>query len=257
MTWIDTHAHLDDGRFQSDLPAVLARAFEAKLTHIFTIGVDVATSRAAVALCEEHAMLRAVVGIQPNHSAEALPGDFAVIETLATHPKVVAIGETGLDRYWDRSPFALQQADFKKHLELARRLKKPVIIHCREAEADVVLMLQAAFAKHGPVAGVMHSFSGDAATAAECVRLGLHISFAGMLTYKSADTIREAAKVVPVERLLVETDSPYLAPIPHRGKRNEPSYVVHTATRLAEVKGISLEELATVTTANAMALFTL
>ena len=167
----------------------------------------------------------------------------------------VAIGETGLDRYWDRTPFPLQEDYFARHIELARRLGKPFAIHCREAEADVVRMLRADFDKHGPIRAVMHSFTGDLATARACLEMGLFISFAGMLTYPNAQNLRDVAKEIPLERLLVETDCPYLAPQPVRGKRNEPAYVAHTAAVLAEVKGVSAEELATHTTRNSRQLF--
>ncbi len=251
-TLIDTHAHLDDDRFAADLPAVLDRAAAAGVSHTLTIGIDLATSRAAVALAGQWPQLRAVVGIQPNHVSEAQPGDFDEIVKLAEAPGVVGVGETGLDRYWDRAPFPLQEEFFVKHLALARRLNKPVVIHCREADADVLRVLRAF---GGPVSGVMHSFCGDADTAAACLELGLHVSSAGMLTYKNADALRAVAATIPLNRLLVETDSPYLAPVPVRGKRNEPAYVRHTAEVLAKLKGVSIEELAEETTRNARRLF--
>ena len=163
--FIDTHSHLDDERFAPDLPEVLARAGQAGVERIITLGIDHSTSIAAVALAEHHPALFAAVGIQPNHVAESRPGDSAEIERLASHPRVVAIGETGLDRYWDRSPFPLQEEFFVWHLRLAHRLGKPVVIHCREAEADVVRVLRAWRDSHGPIQGVMHSFTGDSATA--------------------------------------------------------------------------------------------
>jgi TatD DNase family protein len=256
MTLIDTHAHLDDDRFAADLPAVLARAADAGVERVLCIGVDLATSRAAVELAARHPQLKAVVGIQPNHAAEAAPTDWDAIVALAeTAANVVGVGESGLDRYWDRAPFPLQEEFFARHLDLARRLAKPIVIHCREAEADVVHVLEAEHARHGPIRGVMHSFSGDAGTAAACVRLGLHISFAGMLTYKTAADLRAVAAAVPLERLLVETDSPYLAPVPVRGKRNEPAFVRHTAECLAAVTGVPFEQIAERTTHNARALF--
>jgi TatD DNase family protein len=255
---IDTHAHLDDSRFADDLPAVLARAAAAGVERVLTIGIDHATSRAALDLAGRFpAHLAAAVGIQPNHAADVVPGDWDEIVRLAADPKVVAIGETGLDRYWDRAPFPLQEEFFARHLKLARQLGKPVIIHCREAEADTVRMLRAAFDQHGPIRGVMHSFSGDADTARACLALGLHLSFAGMVTYKNAEALRAVAREVPPDRLLVETDSPYLAPVPVRGQRNEPAFVAHTAARLAEVRGISLAELAAQTTRNARELLSL
>lgn len=252
---IDTHAHLDDERFAADLPDVLARAAAAGVTHALTIGIDLPTSRNAVALAARFPQLRAVVGIQPNHVAEAGSGDWDEIVTLAeTAANVVAVGESGLDRYWDRAPFPLQEDYFNRHLALARRLNVPIVIHCREAEADVLRVLRAF---GGPVRGVMHSFSGDAAVALQCLELGLHISFAGMVTYKNADALREVAKVVPIDRLLVETDSPYLAPVPVRGKRNEPAFVRHTAELVANVRGESADVLCEATTRNARELFRL
>jgi TatD DNase family protein len=256
--WIDTHAHLDDGRFADDLPATLARAAAAGVGRVLTIGVDLATSRAAVRLATEHPALSAVVGIQPNHAALAEPTDWDDIVRLAeAGPPVVAVGETGLDRYWDDCPFPIQQDYFARHLELARRLTLPVVIHCREAEADVVSVLKDAVEKHGPVRGVMHSFSGDAATARACLAMGLHISFAGMATYKTGANLLAVAKEVPADRILVETDSPYLAPVPVRGKRNEPAYVIHTAAAVAAARGEPVEEFAARTTANARGLFDL
>lgn len=252
---IDTHAHLDDARFDADRGDVLARAREAGVERVLTVGIDLATSRAAVELAQEWPGVFAVVGIQPNHVAEARDGDFDEIERLAALPRVVAVGETGLDRYWDRAPFALQQDYFRRHLAFAHRIGKPVVIHCREAEADLLVMLEEAFAERGPVRGVLHSFSGDLATAERGLELGLHVSFAGMVTYKSAQNLRGVAARVPADRLLVETDSPYLAPVPRRGQRNEPGLVAHTAACLAEARGETLEGLARQTTANAAALF--
>jgi TatD DNase family protein len=252
---IDTHAHLDDERFAADLPAVLDRAAAAGVVRVLTIGVDLATSRAAVGLAARHPVLAAVVGIQPNHAAEAAPADWDEVTDLAARPEVVGVGESGLDRYWDRAPFPLQEDYFARHLHLARRLGKPIVIHCRQAEADVVRVLRAEFDRHGPVRGVMHSFSGDADTAAACVAVGLHVSFAGMLTYKTAADLRAVAATVPADRLLVETDSPYLAPVPVRGKRNEPAFVRHTADCLAAVRGVTAEVIADQTTRNARELF--
>lgn len=249
---IDTHAHLDDERYAADLPAVLERAHAAGVTHTLTIGIDLPTSRAAVELAARYPQLKAVVGIQPNHVAEAGPDDWDEIVMMAESPSVVAVGESGLDRYWDRAPFPLQQDYFTRHLQLARRLNKPIVIHCREAEADVVEALRAF---SGPIRGVMHSFSGDAATAAACLELGLHVSFAGMVTYKNADNLRQVAAAIPLDRLLVETDSPYLAPVPVRGKRNEPAFVRHTAECVAKAMGVSSEVVFEATTRNARALF--
>lgn len=252
---IDTHAHLDDEQFQSDLPAVLARAASAGVMRTITIATTAASSAAAVALARQHPELFATVGIQPNHVAETAADAWDEVLRLVAEPKVVAIGETGLDRHWHYTPFPQQEDYFARHLELARQRRLAVVIHCREAEADTVRMLKDDFERHGPIRAVMHSFTGDLATAEACLAMGLHISFAGMLTYKSAQNLRDVAKQVPLDRLLVETDSPYLAPVPLRGKRNEPANVVHTAATLAAVKEIDLPTLAEQTTRNARTLF--
>ncbi len=255
MTLFDTHAHLDDERFAADLPAVLARAQGAGVGRVLTIGIDRRTSENASRLAAEWPMVQAVVGIQPNCCAEASPGDFDAVAVLLTQPKVVAVGETGLDRYWDKAPFELQIDYFRRHLQLASGAKLPVVIHCREAEADVIAELERHAAQVGPVRGVMHSFSGDELTARRALELGLHVSFAGMVTYKTAESLRQVARIVPADRILVETDSPYLAPVPMRGKRNEPAFVAHTLAVLAQVRGEPAEELAARTTANAVGLF--
>jgi TatD DNase family protein len=251
----DTHAHLDDDRFQDDLPAVLERAQAAGIQNIVTIATSLETSHSCLELTTRHAMLRAAVGIQPNHVAEAKPGDWDEVVALIGKPGVVALGETGLDRYWDRAPFPLQEDYFGRHLALARKHSLPVVIHCREAEADVVRMLRDDFERHGPVKGIMHSFTGDGPTAEACLAMGLHISFAGMVTYKNSQALREVARIVPLDRLLIETDSPYLAPVPVRGQRNEPSHVRHTAACLATTRGEDLAILAEATTRNAGRLF--
>src|SRR6266545_811593 len=252
---IDTHAHLFDDRFRKDLPTVLERAAAAGLERVVCLGIDLESSLASVEIANTYPLVVAAVGIQPNHAAEAKPGDWdAVVRLAENEPRVVAIGETGLDRYWDRTPFAVQEDYFSRHIELARRLNKPFAIHCREAEADVVKALREQSAK-GPLRAVMHSFSGDLATAKECLEMGLYISFAGMVTYPTAQNLRDVAKEVPLDRLLVETDCPYLAPQPVRGKRNEPAFVAHTAALLAQVKGVSVAEIAEHTTRNAKALF--
>jgi len=253
---IDTHSHLFDDRFRKDLPAVLERAAAAGVERVVCLGIDRESSVESVRIANQFPLVVAAVGIQPNSAAEAQPGDWEEVVHLAeTEPRVVAIGETGLDRYWDRTPFPLQEEHFARHIELARRLGKPFVIHCREAEADVVKVLQSEFDKHGPIRAVMHSFTGDLATAKACLDMGLYISFAGMVTYPNAQNLRDVAKEVPLDRLLVETDCPYLAPQPVRGKRNEPGYVAHTATLLADVKGVPAAELEAQTTRNAREFF--
>jgi len=254
---IDTHAHLDDERFQSDLPAVLERARAAGVASIVAIATTAPSSATCVALAGAHAELYASVGIQPNHVVEAAAGAWDQVMKLVSSRQVVAVGETGLDRHWDDTPFPQQEEYFARHLDLARRHQLAVVIHCREAEADMVRMLREEFDPHGPIRGVMHSFTGDLATAEACLAMGLYISFAGMVTYKNAQALRDVAARVPLERLLVETDSPYLAPVPVRGQRNEPANVVHTAACLAGVLGIGLEDFANETTRNARRLFAL
>lgn len=253
--FIDTHAHLDDDRFAADLPQVLERARAADLIQVITIATTSPSSHAAIALAERHSLLRATVGIQPNHVAEAAATAWDDVVRLADHPTVVALGETGLDRHWHYTPFDQQQDFFDRHLRLARERGLAVVIHCREAEADTVAMLRADHERHGPIRAVMHSFTGDQATARACLDMGLYISFAGMITYKNAQNLRDVAAQVPLDRLLVETDSPYLAPVPVRGQRNEPAHVVHTARCIAGLKSMSLEAFAEQTTANARRLF--
>lgn len=251
---IDTHCHLDEDSFEPDRDETVARAVEAGVGQMLTIGTTAASSRRAVELAAKSPHLWAAVGIQPNYVYEAHPGDWETIVELARAPRVLAIGETGLDRYWDRAPIDLQRDFFRRHLQLARERDLPFIVHCREAEADTLEILRE-FATMGPLRGVMHSFTGSLATAQECVELGMHISFAGMITFKSAQNLREILRVLPADRLLIETDSPYLAPSPHRGKRNEPAHLRITAGCAAEVRGVSRAELASQTTRNARELF--
>ncbi len=258
--WIDTHCHLNEDAFTADLDAVVQRAVDAGVVRMLVVGCTLPSSQAAVELASRFDPLYAVVGIQPNYVQEAQPGDFAEIERLAESPKVVAIGETGLDRYWDFAPIDLQRDYFERHIELSRRRQLPFVVHCRDAETDVVAVLQQA-ASSGPLSGVMHSFSGDLGTAEICWQLGMHISFAGMVTFKRNAPLRDVAKVVPADRILVETDSPYLMPSPLKNdkgpKRNEPANVRYTANHLAEVRSTTSEEFAALTTANARRLFRL
>ncbi|MBI1830956.1 MAG: TatD family hydrolase [Planctomycetes bacterium] len=255
LDWIDTHAHLGDDRFHGDLPAVLERAAKAGLQRIIVVATTAIDSPRCVELAAKHPILRATVGMQPNHVAEATPTAWDEVVALAQRPEVVALGETGLDRYWDYTPFAQQEDYFARHLDLARKIDRAVVIHCRDAEADTVRMLRADYDRHGPVRAVMHSFTGDLATAQACLEMGLHISFAGMLTYKNAQNLRDVAAKMPLDRVLVETDCPYLAPVPHRGKRNEPAFVVNTAEVLAQTLGVSLDVIAQCTARNALTLF--
>ena len=252
---VDTHCHLDDPRFRADLPVVLDRAIAAGVVRIYGIGTDLASSRVTLALARSQEMLAAVVGLHPNSIAEATPGDWDAIVELARLPDVVGIGESGLDRHWDKTPFAVQEDYFARHLALARACDKPIVIHNREADADTVRLLRDDFERSGPIRGILHSCAANAPTVEACLAMGLHISFSGMLTYKNADAIRAVAATVPDERLLIETDAPYLSPLPVRGQRNEPAFVAHTAARLAAIRGISVERLGEMTTRNAFELF--
>ncbi|MEX2114886.1 MAG: TatD family hydrolase [Pirellulales bacterium] len=254
MRLIDTHAHLDQEEFDADRDAVIARAHAAGVEVIVAIGVTGPSSEAVAALAAMHTGIYAAVGIQPNYTAQVAADDWDRVSALVERPKVVAIGETGLDRHWDYAPFDVQQDYFDRHLRLAQQRDLPFVVHTRESDADVLAMLREA-RQRGPLRGIMHSFTGSTETAAECVALGLHVSFAGMVTFKKSDALRAVAATIPADRILVETDSPYLSPHPLRGKRNEPANIVHTAQCLAEVRGLSPDEFALQTTANARALF--
>jgi len=253
---VDTHAHLDDDRLRSNLDEVLKTARTAGVVQIIAVATTAADSARVVALADDHPGVFSTVGFQPNNVAEAVEGDWERIAKLAERPRVVALGETGLDRYWDYAPFDQQQDWFDRHLRLAQELDLPVVIHCREAEADVVAQLAAL---KRPVRGVLHSFTGSIEDAARFLDFSLYISFAGMLTFntRKLDALRAAAAAVPLDRLLVETDSPYLSPHPLRGRPNQPAHIAWTALKLAEIHGLTPEELSAATTANARRLFAL
>lgn len=252
---IDTHAHLDDDRFRDDFASVLDRARAVGLAKIIAIATGLESTRACIALAQSHSMLRASAGIHPNHAAQAGTSDWDQVVEMASGPAVVGIGETGLDRHWNGTPFPMQEDYFARHLELGRMLAKPVIIHCREADADVQRMLQEEFNRAGAIKGVMHSFTGSLELARACLEIGLYISFAGMVTFKNAQSLQKVAAEIPLDRMLVETDSPYLAPVPHRGKRNEPAFVTHTAAFLSSLRSMTAAEFSTATTKNAISLF--
>jgi TatD DNase family protein len=256
MGLVDTHAHLDSDDFDADRAEMISRAKAAGVEQMIAVAVTADSSAEVVRLAAENDSVYSAVGIHPNYTAEAKPDDWDRVVELVGQPRVVALGETGLDRFRDHSPFALQQEYFARHIALSQERGLPFIVHMRQCEADVLEMLREA-ARRGPLSGVMHSFTGDEAMARECLTLGMYISFAGMVTYKKSDALRAIAATIPADRILVETDSPYLAPEPFRGKRNEPANVVHTAACLAAVRGESVEEFAAQSTANARRLFRL
>jgi TatD DNase family protein len=253
---VDSHAHLDDTRLQADLPGVLSRARAAGVSQIIAIGTTAVSSAGVVELARTHPGVFASVGIHPNDAAEAGQQDWSEIVELAAQSGVVAIGETGLDRYWKRTPFDEQQAWFDRHLKLAHEYDLPIVIHCRDCQHDIIEQLRRL---QRPVRGVMHAFTGTWEHAQACLDLGLHISFAGMLTFtnKALDALRDVAARVPPDRLLVETDSPYLSPHPFRGQTNEPARVAFTAQSLAQTRGVAPGEFACISTANARELFRL
>ncbi len=256
MEWIDTHCHLDEESFTQDCHDTIQRAVDAGVTRILTIGITLDSCRRVLELAQKYDSVFAVVGLHPNYIQAAQPGDWERIVELAAAPKVVGLGETGLDQYWDHSPIELQTEYFDRHLELSRQLDLPFVVHCREAEVEVVTQLRRHSA-HGLLRGVMHAFCGSAETASACLEMGMHLSFGGMVTFKRNEVLRQVSLAVPLDRLLVETDAPYLSPTPFRGKRNEPAHVRLTAACLAEARGVSKEVIAAATTENARRLFRL
>jgi TatD DNase family protein len=257
MFLTDTHTHLDFPHFDDDRERVIERAAAAGVRAMVNVGTDLASSRAAVALGEAYPQIYAAVGVHP-HDAKTLTGEtLEELEALAGHPKVVAVGEIGLDFYRDLSPRDKQRQAFQQQLALASEAGKPVIIHDREAHSEVMSILRRWVEGGNRPAGVLHCFSGDLAMAQEAIELGFYVSIAGPVTFENARRLRELVRQLPLEKLLVETDCPYLAPHPHRGKRNEPAYVKLVAQEVARVKGLSSEKVARITSDNAQALFAL
>jgi TatD DNase family protein len=249
-TLIDSHCHLDEARFDTDREAVIARALAAGVTRMVTIGASggMQANRDAIALAARHPGVFAAVGIHPHEASTVSPAVLEELVRLARAPKVVAIGETGLDYYYDQSPRPVQREAFRQFIQMARTLRLPVVVHLRNAFEDAVTILREENA--GDTGGVIHCFGGDRACAQSFLDLGFDLSFSGIVTFKNTDEIRAVARLVPADRLLVETDAPYLAPVPYRGKRNEPAYVVHTATAIAEIRGQAPEEVAALSRAN-------
>ena len=250
---VDSHCHLDYLARDGDLAGVLARARGAGVGAMLTIGTKLRDFPAVRAIAEANEDVVCSVGIHP-HEAASEEADAARLVELARHPKVVAIGETGLDYFYDKSPREQQRANFRTHLAAARTAGLPVIVHTRDAEDDTGAMLAEATGQ-GALTGVLHCFTSSRALAEKALALGFHISISGIITFKNAEELRETVRALPLERLLVETDSPYLAPVPYRGKRCEPAFVAATAAKVAELKGVSVERLAEATSANFYRLF--
>jgi TatD DNase family protein len=246
---IDTHAHLDSDLFDNDRDEVITRAREVGIERIVNIGFNRQTIPTTLQLAEEHDFIYAAIGWHPQDAGTMQPGDLEWIEELCKHPKVVAIGEIGLDYYWDTSAKDVQHTVFREQIRLARKIGKPIIIHNRDAHRDVLQILKEEKAEE--VGGIMHCFSGSPETAMECVKMNFHISFGGPITYKNAVQPKEALARVPMDRLLIETDCPYLTPVPYRGKRNESSYVKYVAEAAAQIKQVTVDEIAQITTHNA------
>lgn len=253
MILFDTHAHLDFEDFDVDRDDMIQRTRLAGVKYIVNAGYDLKSSACSVQLAQKYDLIYAAIGIHPHEAAGAGPDYLNKLEELAAHPKVVAIGEMGLDYYRDRSPRPVQQEVFLEQIALAKRLKKPIIIHDREAHGDMMDILRRE--RPWSSGGVLHCYSGSWEMARECLALGFYISIAGPVTFPKAPKLKDVAARVPADRLLVETDAPFLAPVPHRGRRNEPAYVVHTAKEIAGIRGMKLEDLSKMCTENGRRLF--
>jgi len=251
--FIDSHCHLNDPRFAGDADAVIDRAVAADVEKMLVVGYDLPSSEIAVDLAARNDCCLAAVGVHPHDARHYDAHARETLQSLAARQRVVAIGEIGLDYYYNTSEPAAQQRAFRDQLDLARELGLPVVLHCREAYDEVLDTLEAV--GDGRWRGVLHCFGGDTQHAERGLGLGLHLGIAGVVTFRNADALREVVRATPLDRLLIETDAPYLAPEPHRGKRNEPSYVRYVAHRLAEVRGEPFERIAAATTANARDLF--
>lgn len=253
---IDSHCHLDFPEFREHLPAIFSRMRENQVTHALCVCVDLPGFPGVLQLAEQHDFLYASAGVHPDYEDTPEP-DVDTLLQLAAHPKVVAIGETGLDYYRLQGDLEWQRQRFRTHIRASRQSRKPLIIHTRAASADTIAIMkeEGAAPADGGVGGVMHCFTESMEVAQAAMDLGFYISFSGIVTFKSARDLQEVARAVPLSRLLVETDAPYLAPVPFRGKTNEPGFVRHTAAFIAQLKGISLEEVARHSTQNFRSLF--
>ncbi|WP_203248946.1 TatD family hydrolase [Sporosarcina beigongshangi] len=251
--FIDTHVHLNADQYEEDVEEVIERALAVGVEKMVVVGFDRKTITRAMELAEHYAFIYAVIGWHPVDAVDCTAEDLAWIESLAAHPKVVGIGETGLDYYWDKSPKDVQQELFRKQIRLAQKVKLPIIIHNRDATADVVCILKEEEAKK--TGGIMHCFGGSVETAQACIAMNFMISLGGPVTFKNARMPKEVAAAISLDHLLIETDAPYLAPHPYRGKRNEPAWVTLVAEEIARLKDLPVEEVAQRTTANALKIF--
>jgi TatD DNase family protein len=254
MMLVDHHCHLDFPQLAEDRAGVLARARAAGVGVMVTISTRIRRLPELIAIAEEHENVYCSVGTHPHNAHEELDIPLEEIVRLSRHPKVVAIGEAGLDYFYKHSTPEAQAEGFRRHIAAARLTGLPLEIHTRDADADTARILEEEHAK-GPFPAILHCYTGGPDLAARALALGLYVSFTGVVTFKKSEALRDIAKSVPLDRLLVETDAPFLAPEPHRGKTNEPAYVVHTAEALAKVKGVSLEDIAAATNANFFRLF--
>jgi len=251
---VDSHCHLDYPQFSDDLSGTLARAKNAGVGMMVTIGVKLTTFENVRAVAEQSDHIYCTIGVHPHEAGEeGLTSPDALI-AKASDPKVIGIGESGLDYFYDNSPREAQQESFRAHIAACRETGLPLIVHTRDADDDTMDILEEEYEK-GPFTGVIHCFSSSATLAQRALKIGFYISCSGIITFNSANEIRAAVEDVPLDRLLVETDAPYLAPVPKRGKPNEPSYVAHTAAKLAEIKGVEVEEITRITTDNFFKLF--
>ncbi|WP_017754907.1 TatD family hydrolase [Calidifontibacillus oryziterrae] len=249
----DTHVHLNARQYAEDEEEVIKRAKTEGVSTMVCVGFDQETINGAIRIAEQYDFIYAAVGWHPVDAIDMTAEDLVWLEKLAEHPKVVALGEMGLDYHWDKSPKDVQKDVFRKQIQLAKKVKLPIIIHNRDATQDIVEILKEEGAHE--VGGIMHCFSGSVETAKECIDMNFYISFGGPVTFKNAKKPKEVAIEVPLEKLLIETDCPYLTPHPYRGKRNEPAFVKLVAQQIAELKGITYEELAKKTSENAKRLF--
>lgn len=244
---VDSHCHLDFPGLSENLSSILENMAQHGVTHAMCIGVDIENFPGVLALAETHSNLYATVGVHPDYENVHEPTIDELVE-LATHPRVLAIGETGLDYYRLKGDLEWQRERFRTHIRAARKISKPLVVHTREAADDTLRIL--AEERADEVGGIMHCFTENTDAAKKALDLGFHISFSGIVTFKSAEQVREVVRITPLERILIETDAPYLAPVPHRGKTNQPAFVKQVAEKIAEVKSISLEEVSEITSRN-------